>query len=44
MHNIRCPYCRKEVAMHERYCYHCEQDISKVIDEAQKPKLRKKVR
>ncbi|MFC1769295.1 hypothetical protein ACFLZX_06050 [Nanoarchaeota archaeon] len=34
---IRCPYCGKKVGVHERYCFTCEQDISKVIDKAQKP-------
>ncbi|MBN4049180.1 hypothetical protein JYT91_01035 [archaeon AH-315-M20] len=22
-----CPYCGKEIAIDERYCWHCEQDL-----------------
>jgi len=28
-----CPYCGKEVSEGERYCNHCDNDISKTIDE-----------
>src|SRR3989344_2019489 len=33
-----CPYCGKEVQEGERYCWHCENDISKVADEEESPK------
>jgi len=31
---VKCPYCGRELTKHERYCYHCEHDLSKVVDEA----------
>jgi|ETNmetMinimDraft_11_1059920.scaffolds.fasta_scaffold93608_2 hypothetical protein len=33
-----CPYCGKEVKEGERYCHHCENDISKIADEKENPK------
>lgn len=33
-----CPYCGKKIGGDERYCIHCENDLSKWIDKAQKPK------
>jgi len=33
-----CPYCGKEVKEGERYCWHCENDISKVTDEEEASK------
>lgn len=35
----KCPYCGRELREHERYCDFCEQDISKVVDKAEKPKI-----
>jgi transcription elongation factor Elf1 len=29
---FRCPYCGKETHLYERYCAHCEHDISKHRD------------
>ncbi len=37
----RCPYCHKVIDRHERYCYFCDQDLSKVVDEKERPKLKK---
>lgn len=37
----RCPYCGRELTKHERYCYHCEQDVGKAVDEAEKVQLPK---
>lgn len=34
----KCPYCHKKVSDTERYCYFCEEDISKVTDKEEKPK------
>lgn len=33
-----CPYCGKEVGENERYCWHCENDISEIANEEQSPK------
>jgi len=33
-----CPYCGKKVKEGERYCYHCENDLSKIADEKESPK------
>jgi len=33
-----CPYCGKELGEDERYCTHCENDLSKWTDKAQKSK------
>jgi len=33
-----CPYCGKEIQEGERYCWHCENDISKAADEKESPK------
>lgn len=35
---VNCPYCGKEIQEGERYCWHCENDISKVTDEEEAPK------
>lgn len=35
----KCPYCGKTLEPDERYCHQCEQDVSKVRDEEDKPKL-----
>lgn len=37
----RCPYCDKELEEGERYCYHCESDLSRVIDKEEQPRIRK---
>jgi predicted amidophosphoribosyltransferase len=34
----KCPYCGKELVADERYCFHCENDLSKWVDKEQKPK------
>ena len=39
---MRCPYCGKKIAEDERYCYHCEQDISKTTEDV-KAKIPKPV-
>ena len=36
-----CPYCGRELTKHERFCYHCEQDVSKTVDGAERPNLPK---
>ena len=33
-----CPYCGKKLGGDERYCIHCENDLSKWTDKAQEPK------
>jgi len=33
----KCPYCGKELSADERYCWHCENDLSKVRDKLEKP-------
>ena len=33
-----CPYCGKEIGEGERYCWHCENDISKAADEEEAAK------
>ena len=35
----KCPYCGKNLYETERYCWHCEQDISKVINKEEEPKI-----
>ena len=35
---VNCPYCGKEIQEGERYCWHCENDISKVADEGESQK------
>jgi len=37
----KCPYCGRELTKHERICYHCEQDVSKAVDEYEKVRLPK---
>ena len=32
----KCHYCGRTLTKHERYCYHCEQDLSKVVDAEEK--------
>lgn len=39
---VKCPYCGRELRESERYCWFCEQDISKTIDEEEKPEYKKK--
>ena len=39
---VRCPYCGKKLEDWERYCVQCEQDISEVRDEEDKPKFNDK--
>lgn len=34
----KCPYCGKELIADERYCLHCENDLSKFADKEQKSK------
>ena len=34
----KCPYCGKRLVKHERYCWHCENDLSKWVDKEQSPK------
>jgi predicted amidophosphoribosyltransferase len=34
----RCPNCGKKLGEDERYCFHCENDLSKVVDKEQSPK------
>ncbi|MBL7054327.1 hypothetical protein ISS05_01050 [Candidatus Woesearchaeota archaeon] len=34
----KCPYCGKELTEDERYCFHCENDLSKFVDKEEKPK------
>ena len=36
----KCPYCGRNLREHERYCDFCEQDISKAVDEAEKPDVK----
>lgn len=31
-----CPYCQRNLEETERYCYFCEQDISRVRDKEEK--------
>ena len=38
---VKCPHCGRTVTEHERYCYHCEQDVGKAVDEAERPRLPK---
>lgn len=38
----KCPYCGRTLREHERYCDFCEQDITKYVEEAEKPKITKK--
>ena len=33
-----CPHCGKEIQEGERYCWHCENDISEAADEEESPK------
>jgi len=35
----KCPYCGKELFETERYCWHCEHDVSKAIDKDEKPAI-----
>jgi len=37
----KCPHCGRELTKHERFCYHCEQDVSKAVDEYEKVTLPK---
>jgi len=38
---LKCPYCHKLLYDQERYCSFCDADLSKKVDEKEKPKLRK---
>ncbi|KKR78821.1 MAG: hypothetical protein UU24_C0024G0002 [Candidatus Nomurabacteria bacterium GW2011_GWA2_40_9] len=40
----RCPYCGKILHPQERYCWHCELDVSNIRDEEEKPKVNLKAR
>lgn len=35
----KCPYCGRTLREHERYCDFCEQDITKAVEEAERPKI-----
>ena len=35
---VNCPYCGKKVGENERYCLHCENDLSEIRDKEQKPR------
>lgn len=35
---VDCPYCGKELKDSERYCWNCENDVSKIVDKSQSPK------
>ena len=35
---VNCPHCGKELSEDEKYCWHCENDVSKEQDEGEKPK------
>jgi len=32
-----CPYCGRKLLEDERYCYFCDQDVSKVVDRINEP-------
>ncbi len=36
---IKCPYCGRDIIESERYCFFCEQDLSKTVDKAEKPEV-----
>jgi len=36
----KCPYCGRKLREHERYCDFCEQDITKEVEKAEKPKVK----
>ena len=39
MHNVlRCKYCNRNLTEDEKFCRYCEQDVSKLQEEAEKPK------
>jgi len=33
---LKCPYCHREIQDNEKYCFFCEQDLTKVWDEVEK--------
>ena len=35
----KCQHCGRTLTRHERYCYHCEQDVSKMVDEEERPRI-----
>ncbi len=35
----KCPYCGRLLTKHERFCYHCEQDVGKAVDESERPHM-----
>lgn len=42
MHQMKnCPYCGKELALDEMFCYYCEQDLSDTESYKNKPKEKK---
>ncbi len=36
---VRCPLCGKTLEEGERYCHHCENDLSEIVDKEEKPKV-----
>jgi len=36
----RCPYCGRRLVKTERYCWFCEHDVSNVVDEEEKPRMK----
>jgi len=34
---VKCPYCGKVLTHWERYCWHCENDLSEFKDKWEKP-------
>jgi len=34
----KCPHCGKVLAISETYCWHCENDVSDIKEEDEKPK------
>jgi len=38
---VRCPYCGRSTTINERYCHFCEQDLSKAVNEEEKPQINK---
>ena len=39
---VKCPYCGKELTGDETFCWHCENDLSKLKDKMEKPESDKK--
>lgn len=36
---VKCPYCKRNLTKHERWCYLCENDVGKTVDEEERPRL-----